>query len=66
MNRASLERGMFRSEHIRSYKAEVDNKEMQVKSRPSDDMLNFGKIQSKVGRTDSLDNDGFPCVDVNL
>ncbi|KAH9760327.1 DNA-directed RNA polymerases IV and V subunit 2 [Citrus sinensis] len=46
MNQASLECGVFRSE---SYKAEVDNKDIQVKSRPSDDMLNFGKIQSKSG-----------------
>lgn len=66
MNRASLERGMFRSEHIRSYKAEVDNKEMQVKRRSSDDMVNFGKIQSKIGRVDSLDDDGFPFIGANL
>ncbi|KAG6591530.1 DNA-directed RNA polymerase D subunit 2b, partial [Cucurbita argyrosperma subsp. sororia] len=37
MNRASLERGMFRSEPIRSYKAEVDNKESSEKRRNSDD-----------------------------
>lgn len=45
MNQASLECGVFRSE---SYKAEVDNKDIQVKRQPSDDMLNFGKIQSKL------------------
>ncbi|KAK6274178.1 PREDICTED: DNA-directed RNA polymerases IV and V subunit 2 [Theobroma cacao] len=66
MNRASLERGMFRSEHVRSYKAEVDNKEIQDKRRKSEDIVNFGKIQSKIGRVDSLDDDGFPYVGANL
>ncbi|CAN1296883.1 DNA-directed RNA polymerases IV and V subunit 2 [Linum perenne] len=50
MNKASLERGMFRTEHIRSYKAEVDNKE--EKRRKTDDSVQFGKIQSKIGRVD--------------
>ncbi|KAJ6734434.1 DNA-DIRECTED RNA polymerase SUBUNIT BETA, partial [Salix purpurea] len=31
MKCASLERGMFRSEHIRSYKAKVDNRELTDK-----------------------------------
>lgn len=66
MNRASLERGMFRSEHIRSYKAEVDNKESSEKRRKSDDAINFGKTQSKIGRVDSLDDDGFPYIGANL
>lgn len=66
MNRASLERGMFRSEHIRSYKAEVDNKESLEKRRKADDCVNFGKIQSKIGRVDSLDDDGFPFIGANL
>lgn len=66
MNRASLERGMFRSEHIRSYKAEVDNKESLEKRRKPDDCVNFGKIQSKIGRVDSLDDDGFPFIGANL
>ncbi|GAB4842714.1 DNA-directed RNA polymerases IV and V subunit 2 [Ancistrocladus abbreviatus] len=66
MNKASLERGMFRSEHIRSYKAEVDNKEALEKRRRSDDWINFGKIQSKLGRVDSLDDDGFPYIGANL
>ncbi|KAK9290364.1 hypothetical protein L1049_008533 [Liquidambar formosana] len=66
MNRASLERGMFRSEHIRSYKAEVDNKESLEKKRKSEDCVNFGKIQSKIGRVDSLDDDGFPFIGANL
>ncbi|XP_057957575.1 DNA-directed RNA polymerases IV and V subunit 2 [Malania oleifera] len=65
MNRASLERGMFRSEHIRSYKAEVDNNEVD-KKRKSEDCVNFGKIQSKIGRVDSLDDDGFPFIGANL
>lgn len=66
MNRASLERGMFRSEHTRSYKAEVDNKESSEKRRKSDDAINFGKTQSKIGRVDSLDDDGFPYIGANL
>ncbi|XWS72757.1 hypothetical protein CRYUN_Cryun02cG0068400 [Craigia yunnanensis] len=66
MNRASLERGMFRSEHVRSYKAEVVNKEIQDKRQKAEDIVNFGKIQSKIGRVDSLDDDGFPYVGANL
>ncbi|KAL9226807.1 hypothetical protein vseg_002576 [Gypsophila vaccaria] len=65
MNRASLERGMFRTEHIRSYKAEVDNKESE-RNRKFDDAVSFGKIQSKIGRVDSLDDDGFPHIGANL
>lgn len=65
MNRASMERGMFRTEHVRSYKAEVDNKE-QEKRRKFDDWVNFGKTHSKIGRVDSLDDDGFPFVGANL
>ncbi|KAL1337621.1 hypothetical protein HN51_032332 [Arachis hypogaea] len=63
MNRASLQRGMFRSEHIRSYKSEIDNTESKEKRK---DNVNFGKIQSKIGRVDSLDEDGFPYVSANL
>lgn len=66
MNRASLERGMFRSEHIRSYKAEVDNKDATGKKPKSEDSVNFGKIQSRIGRVDSLDDDGFPWIGANL
>ncbi|CAL5204956.1 unnamed protein product [Lathyrus oleraceus] len=66
MNRASLQRGMFRSEHIRSYKAEIENKESSEKRKKPEDIVNFGKIQSKIGRVDSLDDDGFPFVGANL
>lgn len=66
MNRASLERGMFRSEHIRSYKAEVENKLSLEKRRKPDECVNFGKIQSKFGRVDNLDDDGFPCVGASV
>ncbi|KAE8701584.1 DNA-directed RNA polymerase D subunit 2b [Hibiscus syriacus] len=45
MNRASIERGMFRTEHVRSYEAEVDNKENQEKKRKPEDVINFGKIE---------------------
>ncbi|CAI9773503.1 unnamed protein product [Fraxinus pennsylvanica] len=66
MNRASMERGMFRSEHIRSYKAEVLNKEALGTKVKAEDSINFGKIQSKIGRVDSLDDDGFPFIGANL
>ncbi|KAL4556666.1 hypothetical protein LXL04_034820 [Taraxacum kok-saghyz] len=66
MNRSSLDRGMFRSEHVRSYKAEVDNKDGAKKKVKSDEAVNFGKIQSKIGRVDSLDEDGFPFIGANL
>ncbi|GMI89262.1 OVEREXPRESSOR OF CATIONIC PEROXIDASE 1, DEFECTIVE IN MERISTEM SILENCING 2 [Hibiscus trionum] len=66
MNRASMERGMFRTEHVRSYKAEVDNKENQEKKRKPEDVINFGKIESKIGRVDSLDDDGFPYIGASL
>lgn len=66
MNRASLERGMFRTEHVRSYKAEVENKESLEKKRKSDDAVHFGKMDSKIGRVDCLDDDGFPFIGANL
>ncbi|KAE8718911.1 DNA-directed RNA polymerase D subunit 2b [Hibiscus syriacus] len=66
MNRASIERGMFRTEHVRSYKAEVDNKENQEKKRKPEDVINFGKIESKFGRVDNLDDDGFPYIGASL
>ncbi|XP_058096587.1 DNA-directed RNA polymerases IV and V subunit 2-like [Magnolia sinica] len=67
MNRASLERGMFRTEHHRSYKAEVENKEvLETKRLKPKDRVDFCKIQSKIGRVDSLDDDGFPYIGANL
>ncbi|KAI3955226.1 hypothetical protein MKW98_020859 [Papaver atlanticum] len=67
MNRASLERGMFRTEHIRSYTAVVDNKELfETKRLKAKDRVDFGKTQSKIGRVDSLDDDGFPNIGANL
>uniref|UniRef100_A0A803LYS4 DNA-directed RNA polymerase subunit beta n=1 Tax=Chenopodium quinoa TaxID=63459 RepID=A0A803LYS4_CHEQI len=66
MSRASLERGMFSTEHIRSYKAEVDNQESTERRRKFDDIVKFGKIQSKIGRADNLDDDGFPYIGANL
>ncbi|KAI9108567.1 hypothetical protein K1719_020451 [Acacia pycnantha] len=66
MNAASLQRGMFRSEHIRSYKSEIDNKESSEKKRKPEDIVGFGKIQSTRGRVDSLDDDGFPYVGASL
>ncbi|KAG9157638.1 hypothetical protein Leryth_014154 [Lithospermum erythrorhizon] len=66
MNRASLERGMFRTEHIRSYKSEIENNEGAGKKLKPEDIVNFGKTQSKIGRVDSLDDDGFPFIGANL
>ncbi|KAJ6729574.1 DNA-DIRECTED RNA polymerase SUBUNIT BETA [Salix viminalis] len=43
MKRASLGRDMLRSEHIRSYKAKVDNKEQTDKRRKSEDSITFGE-----------------------
>ncbi|KAL6536267.1 hypothetical protein OROGR_012839 [Orobanche gracilis] len=66
MNRASLERDMFRTEHVRSFKAEVENEEMPGRKQKVDELITFGKVQSKIGRVDSLDDDGFPYVGANL
>lgn len=64
MNLTSLDRGMFRTEHLKNYKSEADNKElMSMSKRPNPkDMVSFGKMESKVGRIDSLDEDGFPFI----
>lgn len=67
MNRASMERGMFRTEHVRSYKAEVDNPDSSPDNRrKAEEMIRFGKVQSKIGRVDCLDDDGFPYIGANL
>ncbi|XP_073306996.1 DNA-directed RNA polymerases IV and V subunit 2-like [Primulina huaijiensis] len=66
MNRSSLERGMFRSEHIRSYKTEVESSEGLGKKLKPEDCISFGKTQSKIGRVDSLDDDGLPFIGANL
>nr|CAD1830400.1 unnamed protein product [Ananas comosus var. bracteatus] len=65
MNRTSLERGMFRTEHFRSYKAEVENKDFTNRLKPKD-KVDFGKTQSKKGRVDSLDDDGLPYISASL
>ncbi|XP_062183913.1 DNA-directed RNA polymerases IV and V subunit 2-like isoform X2 [Phragmites australis] len=65
MNRASLERGMFRTEHLRSYKAEVDNKEFPRRQKLKE-KIDFGKMESKRGRVDNLDDDGFPYIGASL
>ncbi|PWA44644.1 DNA-directed RNA polymerase, subunit 2 [Artemisia annua] len=64
MNRASIERGMFRTEQIRSYKADVFNKEWKLNK--SEDNVIFGKIKSKISRVDNLDDDGFKYVGARL
>ncbi|XP_047073529.1 DNA-directed RNA polymerases IV and V subunit 2-like [Lolium rigidum] len=65
LNRASLERGMFRTFHFKSYKAQIENKEVtrRLKHR---EKVEFGKTQSKKGRVDSLDIDGLPYVGASL
>lgn len=65
MNEASVQRGLFRTEHFRSYKADVDNKENSVRLKPKD-KVDFGKTQSKKGRVDSLEDDGLPYVGASL
>ncbi|PIA28537.1 hypothetical protein AQUCO_06900065v1 [Aquilegia coerulea] len=65
MNRASVERGLFRTELIRCYKAEVDSKESGMTKKGKDD-ITFGKMESRIGRVDSLDDDGFPYIGANL
>ncbi|KAJ1267478.1 hypothetical protein BS78_07G059400 [Paspalum vaginatum] len=64
-NRASLERGMFRTLHFKSYKAQVENKEITRRLKHREN-INFGKVQSKRGRVDSLDNEGLPYVGASL
>ena len=65
LNRASLERGMFRTLHFKSYKANVENKEITRRLKHKE-KLNFGKVQSKKGKVDSLDNEGLPYVGASL
>ncbi|XP_068658293.1 DNA-directed RNA polymerases IV and V subunit 2 [Aristolochia californica] len=67
MNRASLERGLFRTEHTRSYKSEVDNAEiLETRRLKLKDPVKFCKVQSKLGSVDNLDEDGFPYIGANL
>ncbi|GER50524.1 DNA-directed RNA polymerase [Striga asiatica] len=63
-DRTSLERGMFRTEHVRSYKADVDyqGEDNPGKNVKSEDMITFGKVLSKIGRVDNLEEDGFQFV----
>lgn len=65
MNRASLERGMFRTLHFKSYRAQIENKEItrRLKHR---EKINFGEVESKKGKVDSLDNEGLPYVGASL
>lgn len=65
LNRASLERGMFRTLHFKSYRAQVENKEItrRLKYR---EKINFGKVESKKGKVDSLDSEGLPFVGASL
>ncbi|PUZ49152.1 hypothetical protein GQ55_7G303000 [Panicum hallii var. hallii] len=64
MNRASLERGMFRTEHLRSYKADVENKDGT--KRLKKEKIDFAKMESKRGCVDNLDDDGLPYIGASL
>ncbi|KAK3122831.1 hypothetical protein QOZ80_8AG0618940 [Eleusine coracana subsp. coracana] len=65
LNRASLDRGLFRTLHFKNYKAQVENKEI-TKRLKHREKIDFGKMQSKRGRVDSLDSDGLPYVGASL
>ncbi|KAG9454745.1 hypothetical protein H6P81_007649 [Aristolochia fimbriata] len=67
MNSASVQRGLFRTEHIRSYKAEVDNPEIyETRRLKMKDPVKFCKVQSKLGSVANLDDDGFPHIGAKL
>ncbi|CAA6665137.1 unnamed protein product [Spirodela intermedia] len=67
LNRAALERGMFRTELFRCYKSAVDNIELHSARRlKAKDRVAFAKIDSKIGRVDSLEGDGLPWVGARL
>jgi DNA-directed RNA polymerase beta subunit len=65
LNRASLERGMFRTLHFKSYKAHIENKEITRRLKYKEN-VSFGKVQSKRGKVDSLDSEGLPYVGASL
>lgn len=65
LNRASLERGMFRTQHFKSYKALIENKEITKRLKHKEN-INFGKTPSKKGLVDSLDIDGLPYIGASL
>ncbi|XP_062190987.1 DNA-directed RNA polymerases IV and V subunit 2-like [Phragmites australis] len=65
LNRASLERGMFRTLHFKNYKAQIENKDVTKRLKHREN-IKFGKMQSKRGRVDSLDNDGLPYIGASL
>ncbi|VVA99127.1 unnamed protein product [Arabis nemorensis] len=65
MNKASLERGMFCSEQIQSFKAEADSNDSE-KRKKMDELVQFRKTHSKISRVDSLDDDGSPFIGANM
>ncbi|CAO2176336.1 unnamed protein product [Urochloa humidicola] len=65
LNRASLERGMFRTLHYKNYRAQVENKEIARRLKHKE-KISFGKVQSKKGKVDSLDSEGLPYVGASL
>jgi DNA-directed RNA polymerase IV and V subunit 2 len=65
LNRSSLERGMFRTLQFKNYKAQIENKEISKRLKHREN-INFGKMQSKRGRVDSLETDGLPYIGASL
>ncbi|KAL5224224.1 hypothetical protein ABZP36_010863 [Zizania latifolia] len=65
LNRASLERGMFRTQHFKTYKALAENKEVTNRLKYKE-KVDFGKMPSKRGRVDSIDIDGMPYIGASL
>ncbi|XP_020519928.1 DNA-directed RNA polymerases IV and V subunit 2 isoform X1 [Amborella trichopoda] len=65
MNRASLDRGMFRTEIHRSYKADipVDDSVQRVKRKENE---YFGKPINGFGKIDSLDDEGLPYIGASM
>ncbi|XP_031475777.1 DNA-directed RNA polymerases IV and V subunit 2-like [Nymphaea colorata] len=66
LNQTSLQRGMYRTEHYRSYKSEIDVVKVTGKRFKVKEKVDFGKPLTGYGRVDSLEDDGFPFIGANL
>ncbi|KAL5730517.1 DNA-directed RNA polymerase [Ranunculus cassubicifolius] len=64
MNQASVDRGLFRTEHIRNYKDEVDNTE--TRRAKTKERMSFCKTQKKHEGVHKLDDDGLPFLGAKL
>jgi DNA-directed RNA polymerase IV and V subunit 2 len=56
---------IVKTRRLKSYKAQVENKEITRRLKHKEN-INFGKVQSKRGKVDSLDSDGLPYVGASL